>query len=190
MSSAVQQGSVSINNGANVVSVSFPDPYTTAPEVIVVLVENTSADTTKLSITAKVTQKDGTGFVAGLSQVTNSPNYILTWLVLSSQAAEDFITDVIKGRKISELNASSALSPSDYFPFVQASPIATTRRVLWSTVVHQLQAVLSGLQTGVVTAPQPNDPGAPGEMRSVGDRVYFCVAPNTWQRTSELEVAW
>lgn len=190
MSSSIQQGTVNINSGSNVVSVVFPDPYATAPDVIVALVENTSSDPVKLAITAKVTQKDGNGFIVGLSQTTNTPNYVLTWLVLSSQAAEDFITDVLKGRKISDLNASSALSPSDYFPFVQASPVATTRRVLWSTVVQQLQAVLSGLQTGSAVAPEPNDPGQPGEIRSVGNRVYFCVAPNTWQRTDTLEVAW
>lgn len=190
MSSTIQQGNVSINSGENTVAVVFPTPYASAPDVIVVMVENTSSDPVKLSITAKVTQKDGTGFIAALSQVTNTANYVLNWLVLSVEAAEEFLTDILRGRKVSELNASSALAASDYFLFVQSSPIASTKRVFWSTIVQQLQAVLSGLQTGIVDEPTPNSPGSPGEMRAVGGRVYFCVAPNTWQRTSSLELSW
>lgn len=77
-------GIQNILNGSDTVLVDYPSTMVSLPTSIVLQVSNTSDAEDKLSITATLTASTLTGFTAGLSQVTNSVDYKLIWVVVGA----------------------------------------------------------------------------------------------------------
>lgn len=130
------QGLEDIPDASDSLQVLFSIALEAAPEVVLVKVENTSAATDKLAITALVTQKSAAGFTVGLSQETNSSDYKLAWYVVDTATLiEIVIAQAGAGRRVTDLTVAPTMAPGDYFPVVRSSPTPTTRRLFWSTVL-------------------------------------------------------
>jgi hypothetical protein len=164
-------GAQSIGNGVDSLTVSWGpfEDIAAIPDVVLLSVHNDSADTTKLPITALVTDKTINSFDVALSQTTNTANYELIWY--ASYKYEFIPTEITGGEIISakpvlQLETTSSLNDSDFLIVGRTTPTNTTKRISWSS--------LSGLVSKITDVPSlPTDPGSPGNIALGSDGVYI-----------------
>jgi len=116
----------------------FDTPLTAPPEVILAVVENTSADSLKLAISAEITSKSTTGFTASLSQTTNSANYKLSWYVSDAGALAALVNTALGGRRISELPTAPTLEEGDTLTLIRPYPYPHAMQVQWGSTANGL----------------------------------------------------
>ena len=175
-----QQGLENIGNAAATVTVTYPAAFTTTPEVVIAVIQNT-VDGAPSAITAEVTTTTTTGFVVKLSASTNSVNYQLAWVAGSANLMFDVIAQM--GFRTSQLaEQTSAPLDNDYFPMVITSPLLQTVLIKWSTVY--------GLFGRRVSAP-----AAPGSSGDVGQWAadanwFYTYYDGVWGRSPRQTDAW
>ncbi len=176
------QGTQPLVEGQDTVSVTFPTPFTEAPETILALVQNLSADPVILAIHPTIVSRSPTGFAASLSQVPNSVNYSLIWYVSDEQTIAQLVNQALGGRRITDLAPLSSPSPSDIFPAVRTWPVPHTRSLTWAQMAAGLGQAVVSFGPGPTT---PTDPGTPGSwvwdppylyLKTDGDWVRFAGA--------------
>ena len=162
-------------------SIVFSSPFGAAPDVVIAVVENTSADAVKLLITVEVVAKDANGFTYRLSGAPNTTNYKLAWVAGSAAVLFQFTA---VGRKLSSLNSlESGILDDDYLPVVHLFPVATSMRLRF--------AVLKALFPNLVVEPptDPTDPGQFGQM-ALGDNFFYLHNGVLWGRNTLQTSRW
>ena len=175
-----QQGSVSIPDAAATLAVAFPLAFEETPGVLICSIENSSADVTKLVISAVVTAKSTTGFTVQLSEAVNSANYELHWY--SGGVVPD-TTLPVQARKITSFSRSLNIEDPDLITVVRQYPVPHTRTVTWGSVRSQVLAALE--PTDVLfqaPAPATDDPGTPGSFLYPGGNYLYFKTATEWKR--------
>ena len=80
INSSVVSGVSSLTNGQTTQVIAVSPSFVGVPQVITVVVQNTSADATKFAIAATVVAKSVNGFTVQLTGAPNTANYTLGWV--------------------------------------------------------------------------------------------------------------
>lgn len=171
---AYLEGTTALTSGTQEYTISFTPAFVSAPDVIIAVVENTSADSPKLLIVANVIDKSATDFTVLLDSVPDSNNYVLAWV--AGSASIIFQALVSAGKRISEIPLLSG-DPldGDYFPIVHTSPVPTTNRILWSTIRSMFARRRS------VPPPSPATSGSTFDI-SVDANYFYIRNGSAWGR--------
>jgi len=181
---AFQQGNQAIPNGASTITVTFPVAFTAPPDIIIPVIENTSADAPKYLFFGNVVAKDLFGFTVSFTgtNVITTGNYVLTWVAGSAAAILQVLQAM--GVKISQLTALAAdLKDTDYLPFVHTDPYPITKRLHWGV----LRAFFPNLQQD-----PPANPNSPGEagMLAIDDTWIYTHDGINWGRSQRYTAGW
>lgn len=163
---AFQYGSLSLSDGeTSYADIPFPAAFAATPPVIIAIVENTSADVTKLLITATVVDKDNEKFTIELSGAPNSDNYTLVWLAGSNDL---FFAAITQGRKITSIPTRSVpLSDDDKIPWVRMSPVPLLEMMTWQTVRQNFPNLAASAPAA------PTDPGVANQIFLQDGRIFM-----------------
>jgi hypothetical protein len=171
---AYLEGTLGLTSGTQDYTIPFAPAFVATPDVVIAVVENTSADAVKFLITAHVVDKSATDFTVRLDSAPNSNNYVLAWV--AGSASVIFQALVAGGRRISEIPLlTDDLLDGDYFPVVHTSPVPTTKRVLWSTIRSLFARRRS------IPPPSPATSGSVFDI-SVDANYFYIRNGSTWGR--------
>lgn len=144
-----QHGFATIPNNAGTLTVNYPSSFAATPSVLVPVVRNTSADGSKLALTATPTAQSASGFTVKLSANTNSANYELVWVAGDEQAVLA-VFSALSGRSVTSYPTTGSLRDSFLLPAVFTSPQTQLKNIgpeaFWASVMQR-------------AASQPTTPG-------------------------------
>ena len=175
-----QQGVESIGNGAATLAVVYPAAFSSTPDVVIAVVQNTVTPN-PTAITAEVTASSTTGFTVKFSSAPGDANYELAWVAGSATLMFDVVAQL--GFRTSQLT-EQVTNPlrADYFPMVHTSPVLRTVLIKWGTVYDMF-----GERVDVPTS--PNDSGELGQW-AVDSKWYYTHDGTLWGRSPRQTEAW
>lgn len=179
---AYQQGSQSITNGFNTVTVTFPVAMDDIPSLVMVNVENTTDTPPLQHLDPIVKTKSTSGFVVELNAAATSGNYKLVWFAGSpNQEYQGVSSSGVKVTKVPRRNA--APGANDLFMMVDMSNGApATVASPWSYI-----ASVFGKMTSVPAG--PTSPGVAGNW-AMDSSYFYSHDGATWGRTPRVISDW
>lgn len=177
---AFQQGTENIGNGVSTVSVVYPTAFSSTPEVVIAVVQNT-VDVGPTALFAEVTASSTTGFTVKISGATGTANYVLAWVAGSATLMFDVVAQL--GFRVSQLTErTTAPLSADYFPMVSTSPVLRTMLIKWGTVYGMFGQRVSA----------PATPAASGSLGqwAVDSNWYYSHDGAVWGRSPRQTTAW
>jgi hypothetical protein len=158
---AYQDGNAALTSGVQDYTIVFPSQFTTVPETVLAMVENTSGDPVKLMIRALVTAVNDQEFSVHLDTAPNTDNYRLSWLAADAATVIQMIG--FTGRRLSQFPVVAGIEDSDLIPMVRTEGLPYT-------------GLLTGEQLRQAFVRQVAPPASSAAAGQLGD---FAIAPDT-----------
>ena len=127
---AYQHGAIDLNMTDLIYTITFTTPFSSPPEIIIPVVQNTSGDPSVMDIRATVINTPtGSSCQVILSSIPDTNNYDLVWIAGSLTAVFEAIS---QGQKISEAPpVDGALADADKLVVLRYGPYIRTQLIDW-----------------------------------------------------------
>lgn len=127
---AFQSGLTAIPNGVSTLTVTFVEPFSTTPEVVIPVVQNTDGMTQIMVASVKAVST--TAFSVELSALTDSADYSLAWFAGDPATIFEVMS---QGLRITDLpDISSTPDDTDRIPLLRWSSPIRTNLISWQAI--------------------------------------------------------